>query len=61
MAEGKQLPKNYSVKTDCVHYAYSRCKVLNSTQLGKLNCELCNCSFYETELEYTARQLKGKK
>ena len=49
----------YALKTSCVHYAYSHCKVLNSTQTGKLNCELCKCSFFETTEAFRKRQEKA--
>ena len=49
----------YALKINCVHYAYSHCKVLNSTQTGKLNCELCKCSFYETRGAFNKRQAKA--
>ena len=48
----------YAVKSDCYHYAVKLCKILNSTQTGKLNCALCKCSFYETTAEYQKRQAK---
>ena len=49
----------YPLKTNCVHYAYGRCKVLNSIQTGKLNCELCKCSFFETKGAFNKRQEKA--
>ena len=49
----------YALKTSCVHYAYSHCKILNSTQTGKLNCELCRCSFFETRGDFAKRQEKA--
>ena len=54
-----EIVSKYALKTDCVHFTHGKkYKVLNSTQTGKLNCELCRCSFYETEAEYKRRQAK---
>ena len=48
----------YALKTSCVHFANGMCKILNSTQTGKLNCELHKCSFFETNETYYKRQAK---
>ena len=48
----------FALKTSCVHFANGMCKILNSTQTGKLNCELHKCSFFETTAEYQRRQAK---
>lgn len=48
----------YALKISCVHYSQGVCKILNSTQTGKLNCELCRCSFFETNEVYYKRQAK---
>lgn len=50
----------YTAKSDCFHYANGKCKILTSTIKGELNCELCNCTFYETAAEYRGRQNKFK-
>ena len=54
-----EIVSKYALKPDCVHFTHGKkCKVLNSTQTGKLNCELCRCSFYETAEAYQRRQAK---
>ena len=55
--QDKQASK-FAIKLTCHHYAGHFCKILTSSQTGKLNCQLCKCSFFETTEAYNKHQAK---